>query len=83
MNHPYVGKLNEIGFMWRGEEMEVVGFETFQKEKEKTEVSKLGTPVPYTVRTRFSRIELENDEEVEMEFDHVRQMIERAEDRND
>jgi hypothetical protein len=78
--HYYAEKLNEIGFEHLGEPVTVAEIEEFTKEREKTQLNRTGKiATPRTRKTRMGRIILESGEELEMEMDTIRAMVNRAE----
>jgi hypothetical protein len=76
--HHYARKLNEIGFEHLGEPVTVQDIEEFEKEREKQKLSPGGEPKAVRQRTRMGRIILESGEELEMEMDTIRSMVNRA-----
>jgi hypothetical protein len=78
--HYYAEKLNEIGFEHRGEPVTIVDIEEFTKTVEKTQLSRTGKiATPRKLDTRMGRIILESGDDVEMEIDTIRDMVNHAE----
>ena len=78
---PLLFELNNLPFIYLGEETEVLEVERFNREETSMRVTNHGTPTQVTTKTKFVRLHLKGDESIEMKVSNVRSMIEHQRER--